>query len=111
MGGLVKWAIRELSLRPPACRAGALTLTGSNKNNEKPNSRGWFRVARDKSAGGEFRHRRIAVENDFLLMENFAGAIDTDGETILDAQAGRAICATVQAAIDSGRTGVPVDVG
>ena len=59
----------------------------------------------------EFRHRRIANENDFLLMENFAHAIDTDGETILDAKAGRAICATVEAAVDSGRTGVPVVVG
>ena len=59
----------------------------------------------------EFRHRRIAVENDYLLMENFAQAIDTDGATILDARAGRAISATVEAAVDSGRRGVPVEVG
>ena len=44
-------------------------------------------------------------------MENFAQAIETDGETILDAKSGRAICATVEAAVDSGRTGVPVGVG
>jgi predicted dehydrogenase len=59
----------------------------------------------------EFRHRRIAIDNDYLLMENFAQAIDTDGDTILDARAGRAICATVAAAIRSGRSGLPVDVG
>jgi predicted dehydrogenase len=58
----------------------------------------------------EFRHRRIAVDNDYLLMENFARAIDTDGETILDARAGRAICATVQAAVESGRSGRAVEV-
>jgi myo-inositol 2-dehydrogenase / D-chiro-inositol 1-dehydrogenase len=58
----------------------------------------------------EFRHRRVAVDNDYLLMENFAQAIDTDGETILDARAGRAICAVVAAALESGRTGHPVDV-
>ena len=54
--------------------------------------------------------QRIAVENDYLLMENLAQAIDTDGETILDAKAGRAICATVEAAIQSGRCGKPVEV-
>jgi len=44
------------------------------------------------------------------LMDSFARAIDTDGETMLDARAGRAICATVAAAIESGRTGKPVEV-
>jgi len=58
----------------------------------------------------EFRHRRVAVDNDFLLLENFAQAIDQDGQTILDAQASRAICATVYAAIESGRSGKVVDV-
>jgi predicted dehydrogenase len=58
----------------------------------------------------EFRHRRIAIDNDYLLMQNFAQAIDTDGQTILDAPAGRAICATVQAAVDSGRSGRVVEV-
>ena len=38
-------------------------------------------------------------------MEDFARAIDTDGDTMLDAKAGRAISATVQAALDSARTG------
>ena len=53
----------------------------------------------------EFRHRRLAVDADFLLMDNFARAIDTDGTTILDASAGRHIAATVEAAIRSGQTG------
>ena len=58
----------------------------------------------------EFRHRRVAIDYDYLLMENFAAAIDSDGETILDARAGRAICAVVQAALASGRTGKAVEV-
>ncbi len=58
----------------------------------------------------EFRHQRVAGDNDFLLMENLAHAIDCDGETILDAHAGRAISAVVQAAVESGRTGRVVDV-
>ena len=57
------------------------------------------------------RPLRIAGrDNEFLLPENFAQAIDTDGDTILNARAGRAICATVQAAMDSGRSGAPVTV-
>ncbi|MBM3957337.1 MAG: oxidoreductase, partial [Gemmatimonadetes bacterium] len=53
---------------------------------------------------------RVANEYDFLLMEHFARAIDTDGETILDARAGRAICATVDAALESARSGRPATV-
>ena len=55
-------------------------------------------------------YRGIGGDSSFLLAEDFVQAIDTDGETILNARAGRAICATVQAAIDSGRFGKPVDV-
>lgn len=58
----------------------------------------------------EFRRRRIANDNDYQLMQNFADAIDHDGETMLDAKAGRAICATVDAAIRSGKTGRPETV-
>lgn len=58
----------------------------------------------------EFRQRRVANDNDFLLSENFANAIDTDGDTILDARASRAIFATVEAALESCRTGQPVEV-
>ena len=58
----------------------------------------------------EFRHRRVGMDNDYLLMENFSQAIDNDGSTVLDARVGREISGTVQAAIESGRTGKPVDV-
>ena len=56
-------------------------------------------------------NRRVANEGDFLMVESFARAIDMDGPTPLDARAGRAIAATVEAAIESGRTGNPVAVG
>ena len=58
----------------------------------------------------EFRQRRVANDNDFLLAENFAQAIDTNGDTILDARASRAIFATVAAALESCRTGQSVEV-
>jgi predicted dehydrogenase len=58
----------------------------------------------------EHRHRRVAVEYDYLLMEDLARAIDTGGETVLGARAGRAICATVEAALESARSGRPVEV-
>ena len=58
----------------------------------------------------EFRHVRVASDLDWHLAESFARAIDTDGETVLDARTSRAICATVLAAIESGRTGLPVHV-
>ncbi len=59
----------------------------------------------------EFRNIRIADENNFLLVENFAEAIDRGGTTILDAKAGRDICAIIEACIRSGRSGrlEPVD--
>ena len=58
----------------------------------------------------EFRQRRVANDNDFLLAENFANAIDTNSDTILDACASRAIFATVEAALESCRIGRPVDL-
>ncbi|MBM3969167.1 MAG: hypothetical protein FJ302_04805 [Planctomycetes bacterium] len=58
----------------------------------------------------EFRQRRVANDNDFLLAENFAQAIDTNGESILDARASRAIYLTVAAALESCRTGKPIEV-
>jgi predicted dehydrogenase len=58
----------------------------------------------------EHRQRRVASENDFCLAENFAQAMDNDGDTILNARASRAIFATVEAALESCRTGQPVDV-
>ncbi len=65
---------------------------------------------RDQPAG-EFRNRRVADDLNYLLVENFLQAIESDGEPILDAAAGRSICAVVEAALESGRTGLPVDVG
>jgi len=53
----------------------------------------------------EFRHRRLAVDNDYRLVDNFLNAIESDGETILDARASRDICATVEAALSSAKTG------
>lgn len=53
----------------------------------------------------EFRHLRVADENNFLLMENFAQAIEQGTSTVLDARGGRDICATVEACLRSGKTG------
>ena len=58
----------------------------------------------------EFKHERIANENDFLLMDNFARSIDTDIEPILNAQSGRDIAATVFASLESSKIGAPVEV-
>ena len=58
----------------------------------------------------EFKNERIANENDFLLMDDFARALDTGGEPILNAQAGRDIAATVFAAVESSKTGQLVEV-
>ncbi len=59
----------------------------------------------------EFRNERLlAMENDYLLADDFASAIDADGDTILDAPTSRAILATVEAALESSRTGTVVDV-
>jgi predicted dehydrogenase len=52
----------------------------------------------------------VAIDNDFLLADNFAQAIDAGGETILGARASLAIFATVEAALESCRTGQPVEV-
>jgi len=58
----------------------------------------------------EFKNERVANENDFLLMDDFARALDTGSETILNAEGGRDIAATVFAAVESGKTGRPVVV-
>lgn len=59
----------------------------------------------------EFRHLRLqASENDFMLADNFAQAIENNTSTILDASTSREITATVVAAIESGRRGEVVDV-
>jgi myo-inositol 2-dehydrogenase / D-chiro-inositol 1-dehydrogenase len=59
---------------------------------------------------GEPRERRMAAENDFHLAEDFAQAIDDRRPTMLDARASRAIYCVVEAAVESGKTGLPVEV-
>lgn len=58
----------------------------------------------------DYPNVRIADSNDFLLMENFKNAIETGSKTLLNAEDGREIAATVAAAIESGQTGKPVEV-
>lgn len=54
----------------------------------------------------EFKSQRLlATDNDFLLADDFARAIDTGTQTILDARTSRQITAIVIAAIQSGRSG------
>ncbi len=56
------------------------------------------------------RERRIANDYDYLLGQDFAEAIDSGRETILDIRASHAIFSTVQAALESARSGQPVAV-
>ena len=58
----------------------------------------------------EARRQRLANSNDFLLADNFAQAIDHDGQTALDARASHAIFMAMEAARESCRTGNLVDV-
>jgi predicted dehydrogenase len=59
----------------------------------------------------EFKSQRLlAVENDYLLADDFARAIDTDGQTTLDARTSRQITAIIKAAIQSAGSGKPVDL-
>lgn len=58
----------------------------------------------------EARQRRVANENDFLLADDFAQAIDGDRETVLGIHASREIFATIEAALKSCRSGQPESV-
>ena len=58
----------------------------------------------------EFKNRRIADDNNYLLAENFARSIDGQDSPVLDCIEARNICATVQASLESSRLGKPVDV-
>ncbi|MDG2220698.1 MAG: Gfo/Idh/MocA family oxidoreductase [Rubripirellula sp.] len=53
----------------------------------------------------EFPHRRVADQYEYLLMEEFATAIETGSETSLDVTAGREICRIVDACLRSARSG------
>ena len=58
----------------------------------------------------EPRQRRVANENDFLLADNFAQAIDHNRDTILDARHSAEIFATVEAALESCKSNQPIEV-
>jgi predicted dehydrogenase len=58
----------------------------------------------------EARQRRVASDNDFLQADSIARAIDGVGTTILDARAGLAIFATIEAALEACRAGKPMHV-
>ena len=64
---------------------------------------------RDQPAA-EYPHIRVANNNDRLLVDDFARAIDDGTETILDIGASCSIARTVFAALESARTGLPVEV-
>jgi predicted dehydrogenase len=81
--------------------AGALVI-----NEARPDVGVYYRNQPAKEA----RQRRIANENDFLLADNFARAIDTNGSTLIDVYAARRIFAVFEAALESCSTGQPVDV-
>ena len=57
----------------------------------------------------EFKRRRIADENNYRLMDNFAEALDHDKDTILNAREARDIAATVQAALESAKSGIIIE--
>jgi predicted dehydrogenase len=58
----------------------------------------------------EARQRRVGSENDFLLADDFANAIDTGRDTVLGVRASLGIFDTVEAALESCRTGEVVPV-
>lgn len=59
---------------------------------------------------GEARDRRVAAENEFFMAEDFCQAIDNKQSTMLDARASRSIFATVEAALESAKSGKAVEV-
>jgi predicted dehydrogenase len=81
--------------------AGALVIDES-----RPAAGIYYRDQPPKQA----RERRVAADNDFQLAQNFAEAIDAGRETVLDIRSAHAIFATVQAALESARTGQVVAV-
>jgi predicted dehydrogenase len=87
-----------------------LHLLGTNGSLVINESRPEVAIYSRHQAPGEFKHRRIANENNRLLADNFADAIDTDSDTILDAKGARDIAAVVQAALQSANSGQPVNL-
>lgn len=58
----------------------------------------------------EARQRRVANENDLLLADNFARAVDQQGDTLMNVQASSRIFRVIEAALQSCRTGQPANV-
>ena len=58
----------------------------------------------------DHRQRRVGVDYERRLLDDFGRAIDTGSDTLMTARDGRAIAATVFAAVESGRTGRVVEV-
>ncbi|MFM8286842.1 MAG: Gfo/Idh/MocA family protein [Planctomycetaceae bacterium] len=67
-------------------------------------------IHRRETVPRPFSHVRVAGDLDYLLMENFARAIERKEPTLLDARLGQRICAAVTAALESARLGQPVSV-
>lgn len=58
----------------------------------------------------EARQRRVANENDFLLAEHFAQAIDNNSQPFMNVADSLCVFETIDAALQSCRTGQPVSV-
>ena len=95
---------RPVSTQPAATKVVVGTAGALVVNEARPEVGIYYR---DQPAS-EARQRRVASDYEFLLAENFARAIDEDGDTLLDVRASRRILATVEAALLSCRTGQPV---
>lgn len=87
-----------------------LHLVGSKASMVVAEARPEVAVHYRGQTGSEFPNARIANHNDWLLADDFARAIDTNSDTCLNARVSRAICATVHAAIESGKTGLVTEV-
>jgi predicted dehydrogenase len=90
----------EIKLRALGTR-GALIV-----NESRPSVEIYYRQQPAK----EPRQRRVAVDNDFYLADNLAQAIEHNRETVMDLEASCGVFATCEAALDSCRSGQPVDV-
>lgn len=75
-------------------------------NESRPEIAVYYRGQPEK----EFRHRRVSVDHDYLLVEEFLHALEFQQETILNARTSRLCSAVVHAALQSAQTGQLVEV-
>ena len=88
-----------------------LHLVGSDGALVVTEARPEVSVYHRKQLPHEFKHRRVADQNNYLLMEEFAQALEGGGlPPVIDVLGARNITATVMAALESGRTGQVVTV-